>query len=274
MFEFQVLSKGAYSRETLRVQYIGQQGRLPISDVVEADLREKWSQHESWTRERGFEPRNEVMLRYVDHEIDEESGTLTLLLGLTDYREFVCTRSVEFFAPRNRVELANPLGTSAVVVTSDNRILCGRRPLNANINPGRYFLVGGFMTPNDIKAGSSLFDGILREIEEETDIPTSSHLFTTCVGIVYDVVLPHPELCFTTAVREDFRTIQSYKPSDEEMMNLEYIDNDPEAIASWLMSLHPKQVVGTAEGCLLLHGLQAFGTAWFNNLSSSLAGKP
>jgi 8-oxo-dGTP pyrophosphatase MutT (NUDIX family) len=273
MLEFEILAKGSFSVKTLRVQYHPNVGRMPVSDDVEVHLNRNWERHMMWTSSNNLELCNDQLLRLVAFGKDDKTSELSLHLSLTDYREFVGTRCAEFFNNKNYSQLSNPLGASAVVITSDNKILCGKRPAHANINPGKYFLVGGFLTPEDLEVASDLFRGICREIYEETGIPYSSHRTTWCTGLVYDLVKPHPELCFSTHVIEDFATVCSYQPEEKEVVILEYIENTADSIGSWLLNLHPARVVNTAEGSLLLHGLQKFGESWFKSTCSLLEDK-
>lgn len=274
MLEFEVLAKGSYSSNSLLTRYDPQSGRMPLSDEVKASLSKAWQQHIRWSNSHHQKLVNEQLLRLVDFETETYSNKLTLRLSLTDYREYVGTRSSEFFRTSDRTQLSNPLGTQAVVISADNKILCGKRPAKSNIYPGRYYLVGGYQTHKDLQAGSDLFQGICREIHEETGISYSSHQNMICTGLIYDVMMPHPELCFSTHVTEYFETIRSFRHQDQEVQTLEFIDNLPESISAWILHLHPTQVVGLTEGCLLLHGLQAFGESWYNSTFSQLAEKP
>ncbi|MDP9314407.1 MAG: NUDIX hydrolase [Chloroflexota bacterium] len=270
MLDFEVLVAGSFLQHQLCVRYDDQCGRIPLPPQRAAQLEQAWVAHTRWTRSNNLEPCNDQLVRLVDLRVNERGSVLHLELSGTDYREFVGTRTPDLYDPRDRAQLANPLGTSAVVITADHKILCGRRPINANINPGRYFLLGGFMTPADLASPDGLFGGIVREIHEETGIAPGAHQQTYCTGLVYDTQILHPELCFSTHVTETFDTICTYQSQDREVIKLESIDNDPHSVAGWLMQLHGRQLVGTAEACLLLHGRLAFGEAWFDTTLSAL----
>jgi hypothetical protein len=266
LLEFEILARGSFSEKALHVAYNPNNSRMPLSDEVKAYLKKYWERHKAWAEAHSLDLRNESLLRLIDFSVDDTNNTMHLELSLTEYREFAGTRADEFFVNRNRTELANPLGASAVIVTSDNRILCGRRPVDTEMNPNKHFVIGGFLTPRDI----NLFEGIFREIYEETGIPSTSHKHVLCSGLVYDLVKPHPEICFSTSIIESFETVCTYTPLDKEVVSLDSIVNTEESITSWLLKLHPTKVVGTAEGCLLLHGLQTFGHEWFTNTLKQL----
>ncbi len=270
MLEFEILVKGNFGEDSLAHNYDPVKGRMPRSPAVVESIKKNWPMHVRWARNNSLSVRNEEMLRLVDYEASPDMDLMTLHLGVTDYKEFVATRDRNLASKIQRSFCSNPLGASAVIVTSDNKILCGLRPPNSNMNPNRYFLIGGFLTPKDASIGISLFDGIKREIHEETGIVKSAHYKTKCVGLVYDLIKPHPELCFSTYVHENYETIRRYSPADYEVVQLEALDNTQEAIASWMLALHPERIVGTGEGCLLLHGLQLFGQHWFDDILSRL----
>ncbi|GAB4157933.1 MAG: hypothetical protein Fur0021_27370 [Candidatus Promineifilaceae bacterium] len=269
MSTFDVIATGYFSPEELQTDFDPVQGRMITTPETENWLDTNWQQLTEWGQKNGRRIHNGKMLRLVDCALRKKR--LFLQLGLTDYREYVGTRQPAFFQGQaGKNTLANPLGTAAVIFTTDNKILCGRRPPNADVNPNKYFLVGGFLTPDDLHDSQNLFTGVAREIYEETNISMASLCQLHCTGLVYDRLIPHPVLCFSVQATETFDTIQNYKPVDDEIVKLQFINNTARDVADWILHLYPDEVVNTAAGCLLLHGLQTFGSDWFDEMLAKL----
>ncbi|XP_044983565.1 nudix hydrolase 9 isoform X2 [Hordeum vulgare subsp. vulgare] len=145
------------------------------------------------------------------HHSDESSQEycVSLHLGLTDYRTFVGTNMSplwEKFLVSSEDDsvccqhMSNPLGNGAIVETSDEKIILLQRSNNVGESPGHYVFPGGHSEPqeagilahqNDEKdvAGlidrisDEMFDGIIREVVEETGVPASSLTEPILIGV-------------------------------------------------------------------------------------------
>lgn len=220
-------------------------------------------------RRQGRQPRNDELLRLAD--LVATPDRLSLALGSTDYRQFVGTRSgVAPAEPLRGDGLANPLGTSVVAVTADGHVLVARRPGTSDINPGRWFLVGGFLEPSDLTDGGGVFGGAEREVREELGLDAQDISGMRCTGLVYDEVVLHPELCFTTSLSLDLDDVRRRR-GDGELPAVEGVPADAEGLTSWLVA-EGSTVVPTAAASVLLYGRHRFGRPWYDEAARSVGG--
>lgn len=127
-------------------------------------------------------------------KLQTENETLILTGSEVRFSDYLATRDP--FHPEEWPR-ANPLGTTSVLVTSDNNVLVSVRSLNAEQNPGGLYFVGGFSEFSE-RGDFDIFDNACREIEEETGLDLSVVLREiTLRGIDYDTEYSHPEAFFT-----------------------------------------------------------------------------
>ncbi|KAL8564539.1 hypothetical protein ACOMHN_003297 [Nucella lapillus] len=127
----------------------------------------------------------------------EAAGTVTLNLGLTDYREYLGTNWAPWVGElqaRGQRELSNsqaylsdPLGVGAFVVTSDDCVIFLKRSLHCAEAPGMWDIPGGHAEPQELvgdlpvdqidvcqmepaAVAREVFHSILREVRDEVNI--------------------------------------------------------------------------------------------------------
>ncbi|GJM94406.1 hypothetical protein PR202_ga11047 [Eleusine coracana subsp. coracana] len=157
-------------------------------------------------------------LHYKDDSNQEYCASLHL--GLTDYRTFVGTNLnplwEKFLVPSdgnlfsfNLINLddsvhcqhmSNPLGNGAIVETSDEKIIVLQRSYNVGEFPGYFVFPGGHSEPLEIgivghqageedpahlneKVLQEMFEGIIREVVEETGVPANSLTDPVFIGV-------------------------------------------------------------------------------------------
>ena len=192
-------------------------------------------------------------------------------MGPTTYKESVGTRDPDDGVPPG--DRADPLGSAAVLVSADGMILCGRRSPHTDINPGKIFLFGGFLDPKDLSRPDPVVAGVRREIVEATGIPKDRLRDLICTGLLYDELLPHPELSFTARTRDTLPEVQARTPQDREDAQLDGMPGSPDELARWLPD-QQDELVNTALGFLLLNGRHAFGDRWYEATVDALDGGP
>ncbi|GCE04974.1 hypothetical protein KDAU_23030 [Dictyobacter aurantiacus] len=201
---------------------------------------------------------------------------LHLTLGQTSYKEYVVTRSQEFASGRTRAELGNPLSVCSVVETADGHILLDKRQ-GVDLYVGRYHVIGGFFERDvDINATTQQpdpFAAMRREIREETGIGTDDISEQFCLGLVYDVFTPHPELCFLTRLRISLEEVRRRKPEDGEIKTLHTCPGEPTSLAQFILQ-HHGNISATGEPNLLLYGQLCYGDDWFDAITSSISNLP
>lgn len=123
---------------------------------------------------------------------------LELSLSRTSYKPFLGTNLHNaHLADRFGVEiLANPVGLSTILQTSDRWLLLGRRNEAVAYYPGRVHPFAGALEPDD---EVNVFAEVRRELREELAMSERDIAQMRCIGLVEDRRLRQPELIFLTA---------------------------------------------------------------------------
>ncbi|PUZ63735.1 hypothetical protein GQ55_3G091500 [Panicum hallii var. hallii] len=185
--------------------------RIPHPDAaLEESISEIWNQRLQWNPSLY----NGTKFRYGGHAVhykddSKEEYCVLLHLGLTDYRTFVGTNLnplwENFLVPSEDdsvrcQHMSNPLGNGAIVETSDQKIIVLQRSHNVGEFPGYYVFPGGHSEPEEIgivghqtdeenlaplteRVSQEMFDGIIREVVEETGVPASSLTDPVFIGV-------------------------------------------------------------------------------------------
>src|SRR5271157_501088 len=126
---------------------------------------------EVWSRKRSGATRlyDGKLFRFAGFETAGEN--LILEFRNTSFKRFVGSREGEF-TRRFKSSGANPVSVGALVSTSDQRFIVGKRRDDLYANPGKYSVIAGVMErEKDFKGGKpDPFEAILRELEEEKGI--------------------------------------------------------------------------------------------------------
>ncbi|XP_021844888.1 nudix hydrolase 9 isoform X1 [Spinacia oleracea] len=184
--------------------------RIPHPDVhLENSVAEIWDQR----ARQNSSLYNGKKFRYGGHafhtsDADHENNChMYLNLGLTDYRTFMGTNLNPFwekFLVQSEDETvrcqhtSNPLGNGGIVETSDGKILVLKRSNNVGEFPGHFVFPGGHPEPEEVgimsyhnldsgslrkRVSLEMFDSIIREVVEETGVPTISLSKPVFIGI-------------------------------------------------------------------------------------------
>lgn len=89
--------------------------------------------------------------------------------------------------------LANAIGTSAALVSSDGWLIFGRRSHSLALYPGWAHPFGGILEPGD---SIDLISEMQRELHEEIGLADSDISDLACIGLVRDPQLRQPELIY------------------------------------------------------------------------------
>lgn len=265
MREFEIFADG--SPAGLRISVVYRPGQPEPSNETEArriDLI--WQQSLAQAKREGMMLYDGKLFRLERFQVDGRG--LTLYLGDTTYKEYVATRRPEFHQSRPRQHLANPLAVCATIVTSDGRILVERRR-GVDVYPGRYHVIGGWFD-RDLDGGESPHPSraIQREVREEVGLRLARRRFE-CLGLVYDLATPHPELCFAASVDSRFDRICRRRGTDGEVQHLEFVEASGEALRAFILANHGN-ISATGEPCLILYGRRRFGPDWYEAIQAEL----
>ncbi|CAN6349529.1 unnamed protein product [Urochloa humidicola] len=198
-------------RSRVSVKFDQSFDRIPHPDAaLEESISEIWNQR----LQRNPSLYNGTKFRYggnVVHYKDDSKQEyhVSLHLGLTDYRTFVGTNLnplwEKFLVPSEDdpvccQHMSNPLGNGAIVETSDQKIIVLQRSHNVGEFPGYYVFPGGHSEPQEIgivghqpdeenlaplneRVSQEMFEGIIREVVEETGVPASSLTDPVFIGV-------------------------------------------------------------------------------------------
>lgn len=270
MLEFEILAQGHYRPEQLLIDYRPAQ-RMPVTPAIQDWMDRSWQQNLRAAQQKGMQLYDAPLFRLVSARAHLE-GTLQLLLGDTSYKEYVTTRVPEFTAHHTREELSNALSVCSVVETSDSYILLDKRE-GVDTYTGRYHVIGGFIDRTsdvDAHARPDPFAAMLREIQEETGIQAEDVNEQSCLGIVYDLILPHAELCFLTRLHISLATIMHERtPKDQEIKRLQSLQITATRLRDFIVQ-HHGNISPSGEPNLLFYGTHKFGLPWFTEVMNHI----
>ena len=220
--------------------------RMPSDAAIRGAIEREWRRKRRRAQRDGVPLYSGRLFRVCGYALDHAGG-LYLKLGDTSYKEYAGTRVPGFFQGRPREALANPLAVCAAIVTSDSSVVIARRR-NVDVAAGQYHVVGGFVERG--KDGDP-FAAMAREIHEELGLTIAPDSLL-CLGLIYDCLHPHYELCFSARIDLAFAELARLRPAEVEMSALERIADSPEALRAFLTAQHGV-MSPTGEGCLELH---------------------
>ena len=243
---------------------------MPMDHVTETLIEQSWSANLREAEKRQANIFNGLLFRLKNLAVT--NGKLVLGLGDTNYKEYVATRAKSFYRGRKHHVLANPLAICIAIVTAGGKIIIEKRA-KVDVYSGKYHVIGGFMErPQDFRNDiPDPFQAITREVKEEIglELPTET---IQLLGVVYDLITPHPELCFCAKSNLSGKEITDVFfncEKDREVEKLSYIDASPDNLAEFIVSQLPFTSV-TGQACLTLYGKHNYGTEWFCKVMDSL----
>ncbi|XP_062230561.1 nudix hydrolase 9 isoform X2 [Phragmites australis] len=218
-------------RSRVSVKFDQSFDRIPHPDAtLEESISEIWNQR----HQRNPSLYNGTKFRYGGNALHHKDGPnqeycVSLHLGLTDYRTFVGTNLnplwEKFLVPSEDdsvycQHMSNPLGNGAIVETSDEKIIVLQRSYNVGEFPGYYVFPGGHSEPQEIgimghqtdeedlarlseRVSQEMFEGIIREVVEETGVPASSLTDPVFIGVSRREMNVRPTAFFFTKCNID-----------------------------------------------------------------------
>jgi 8-oxo-dGTP pyrophosphatase MutT (NUDIX family) len=187
-------------------------------------------------------------------------GTLHLALSPTSYRPFLGTNMTHpeladdpRYGPR---VMANPVGLSSALVTSDGWLLLGRRNARVAYYPSRVHPFAGCLEPGD---PIDVFAEARRELREEVGFADADVAEIRLAGIAEDVSLRQPELIFRVRTPRTRAAVEAGLLDDEHHA----VCATPLREREMADLLRDPALTPVAVGAVLLTGRAAFGEAWF-----------
>lgn len=242
----------------------------PTTPELDRLISEEWDQRLDLARRHDRMLFNGDLFRYVHHAVIGESAdpVFELTVGPTCYRDFVGTnlfnnhRLAEFGWER----FANPIGTTATLITRDGRICYGRRSTKVAYHAEHVHTFGGGLEAGDRAADGTIdpFGSLRRELAEELGLAAADLTDLRCMGLIRDREIHQPELLFEAEVRHTVAELEeswAAAPSRNEHDGLVSLPNEPEAIIPFIHACD--KIAPVAIGALFLHGRRRWGDHWF-----------
>ena len=248
----------------------------PTTPELEALIEQVWQERTAVAARAGQDLYNGEMAGLIRGH--EQGETVALYVGLTDYRRFVGTN----YCNGHRVgefgidAFANPVGTSATVVTEDRCLLFGRRGRHLACHGGYLHVFGGSLEPRDRAEDGTLeaFEAMRRELREELKVNDGEVVGLVCTGMVRDLALHQPELCFDAVLgltREEVLARFDPEARDQEHAGLEWCDDQSTSVVWFIRGA--ELMAPAAIGAALLHGRCTWGVTWYERTCRALFGE-
>jgi hypothetical protein len=248
---------GDWSRARVEVTWSAS-GRRVLPEV-EAAIERAWADQSARLGARLFDG---PMCR-----LERWSATprrLELSLSRTSYKPFLGTNLYNAsLADRFGADvLANPVGLSTALQTSDGWLLLGRRNDSVAYYPNRVHPFAGALEPP--RAGEMLdpFAEVMRELREELAFTAADVGDIRCIGLIEDPGLRQPELIFRAVAARTRRQIEA--TLDRAEHHATYAVRA--AAADLSRAVADQTLTPVAVGSLALWGRRAFGDDWFASL--------
>jgi len=258
---FKILVKGVFYPEDLDISYINKdiEYSKKAVDFINRIVRTKVVDGK--------------LFRVISYKTQDHK--LSLVLGNTSYKYFIGSIDKRFISNFGLKKLANPLSVGAVIVTSDCRIVIGKRLSKLTINPGKYSTVAGMMDrEKDFSNGKpDPFKAILRELYEEIGVEKRHVKEIVLLGLIYNEDYYQTYLPFyikidipSNILKQQLKCQSIFTKEFERFI---YLKLNEESIANFIVKNH-KQISQTCLGNILLFGERVFGETWFKNLEMKL----
>lgn len=199
---------------------------------------------------------NGDLCRLNNWEVAE--NRLILDLGRTNYKELLYSNNFvqDIITQFGAEYLSKALGISAVLVSSDRRIVLLERSENVGEYPGRLDVLGGHIHPVDhaVSGMPDPFYAIKTEVKEEVNLQVTSNDPVTCLGLIETRVTKKPELVFLVKSQQTSDEILKSTLSNKssELTKVFTIENNLTPLTSFLEN-KKEQLSPSAYGTLWLY---------------------
>ena len=189
-----------------------------------------------------------------------EASELRMVLSETSYKSFAGTNmhNPQFGTQYGEPAMANPLGISVALISSDEFLAMGRRNERVAYYPGRIHPFAGALEPED---GLNVFRAVERELNEELGLSESELAEMKCLGVAEDRGLAQPELICYAQVGKTLEELRR-GVDDVEHDAIVSIEMRPEVFERELSGA--KLYTPIALATILLCGRERFGNDWFD----------
>jgi len=248
----------------------------PSTAQIDEAIAATWERERVQAAERGRTLFDGELGRLVRAEAT--TVALHLELGITCYRDFVGTNLCRdsLASCEHPDALANPLGTSVTVLTSDGFLAFGRRSEQVNYHGQHLHAFGGMLERADRRTGGGydVFGAAVRELGEEINVRLEMIAEIVIVGLVRDVSILQPELLFEASVslsREELEAQFRLAPEGDEHARIEFVPAERDGVVAFLEGAAP--VTPVAKGAAVLFGRARWGEIWYEEAWREVFGR-
>lgn len=267
MLPFDIILRGNFEKEDIIVETIPDKIFYP-SELKE-HIEKKWNEEKAKNSKKPFFAG--PLCRLINIKL-QNNKSLKLVLGDTDYKEYVGTRAPRILIEYGPRYVANPLAICSVVVTADQKILIARRSRKVELRPRYFHVPAGHIDPQkhtNCRGVPHPFAALIGELNEETGIIKTHIKGALCLGLVYDRVFSHPELVFKTDIILTSSELGHLNPSDKEMGRLKFIENNSKRLLNFITQ-HYREITPTGKANLILYGQHEYGDRWLRGLLAKI----
>lgn len=253
---------GQYARQDVEVLWTDQP--RPTKPDIERRIEVSWDEAVQKAQSEGRRLYNGKLARlvgYVQHD-----KKLQLTLGPASFREFLGTNltaaSIRYL--HGPEYLADALGVSAALLSSDDYILLGRRSHEVAFHGGRLHPLGGIVEMPE-HGSVDPFEVIEVELGEEAAIRRRDIRQTLCLGLVRDKQIVQPELVFGVTVAQEageLREQVAHAADGYEHSELVAIRSEASCLVTFI-GQNFAELTPVAVATLLMHGMRCWGSGWF-----------
>jgi 8-oxo-dGTP pyrophosphatase MutT (NUDIX family) len=189
----------------------------------------------------------------------EAGERLRLRVSRTSYKPFLGTNLThpEFADRHGPGALANPIGLSAALETSDGVLMLGRRSASLAYYPGRVHPFAGALEPRETV---DIFADMNRELQVELGLVEGEVREMSVVGLVEDLALRQPEVVFYVRCEKTQSEIEQQLDVEEHTGSVAVKGGRVE-VEGWLAN---PALTPVACAALLLWGRGKWGAEWFD----------
>lgn len=231
---------------------------LRLTPELEAEIARTWDV----ARQRPGVNLFDGPLCRLEHASAEGDG-LHLHLSPGSYRVFMGTNGhhpewADAYGPQ---VMANPIGTSVVLRSSDGHLVFGRRSERVALYPGCAHPFGGMMEPPSGDTPPDVLGEMRRELHEETGITATELADLRVIALVEDVRLRQPELVYAAQTHLNAEAIAGRLDTHEHTACW-LLTDERGAIEAVLTS--GEAITPVLAGTVLAWGWRRFGDTWLD----------
>ncbi len=175
-----ILVYGKYHEKNIQVSYAAT--KLRRNSVLEKFIKKGWEE------EKKKNPN--IFAGNLAHIYKQEFNKKSIKISTihVTYDAYLVTSNEEFFKKFPNECSANPLSVGALVMTSDSKIILGKRSNYVATNKQSITIPSGMIDENDIEEGCKIncFQAVKREIYEEIGLSIDQIVDTFCMGVIFN----------------------------------------------------------------------------------------